>query len=125
MKMLFSHPQPYVDIRDPDNWTALWHAVYQDDEELVQLLLNSGLDIKATDIEALHDAAKQGHLAVVKLLLAKASIDINAKDRNNTTRGNDNHVAARLLAEPNIDINAVGQFKQPLPDRSTSLHHAV
>jgi ankyrin repeat protein len=34
-------------------------------------------------------------------------------------------VAARLLAEPNADINTVGQFETALPDRSTSLHHAV
>jgi ankyrin repeat protein len=34
-------------------------------------------------------------------------------------------VAARLLAEPNADINAVGQFERRLPDQSTSLHHGV
>jgi hypothetical protein len=67
-------------------------------------------------------------LAVVKLLLAEPSIDINAKDRNDATplwwatRGNYEHVAARLLAEPNADINTVGQFENPLP---TVLHHAV
>jgi ankyrin repeat protein len=70
-------------------------------------------------------------LAVVKLLLAEPSIDVNARDRNDATplwwatRGNHIHVAARLLAEPNVDINAISQFERPLPDRSTSLHHAV
>lgn len=41
------------------------------------------------------------------------------------TRGHHGHVAARLLAEPNLDVNAVGQFQASIPDRSTSLHHAV
>jgi ankyrin repeat protein len=34
-KMLLGHANSYVDIRDPDNWTALWHAVHQGDEDLV------------------------------------------------------------------------------------------
>jgi ankyrin repeat protein len=53
------------------------------------------------------------------VLLAEPSIDINAKDRNYATplwwatRGNYENVAARLLAEPNADINTVGQFETP------------
>jgi ankyrin repeat protein len=72
---------------------------------------------------ALHNAAKRERLAVVKLLLAELSIDINARDRNDAaplwwdTLGNYKHVAARLLTEQNADINAVAQFETPLPDR--------
>ncbi|KAF4232405.1 hypothetical protein CNMCM8980_004881 [Aspergillus fumigatiaffinis] len=59
---------------------------------------------------------------------AVPSIDVNAKDINHATplwwatRGNHRHVAARLLAEPNVNINAVGQLEGT---RSTSLHHAA
>ncbi|EAW13525.1 uncharacterized protein ACLA_055730 [Aspergillus clavatus NRRL 1] len=38
------------------------------------------------------------------------------------TRNDHDDVAARLLAKPNIDVNAVGQFEAPEPDRPTSLH---
>lgn len=34
-------------------------------------------------------------------------------------------LAALLLAEPNVDVNAVNQLERPFPDRSTSLHRAV
>lgn len=68
---------------------------------------------------------------MVKLLLVEPTIDINAADIDGATplwwatRGHHDHVAARLLAEPNLDVNAVGQFQASIPDRSTSLHHAV
>ncbi|KAF4170523.1 hypothetical protein CNMCM8694_004772 [Aspergillus lentulus] len=98
------------------------------------ILVRPRVDLLAQDRRgstALHDAAKRGHLPVVKLLLAEPSIDTNAKDRNGVTplwwatRGNYKHMAARLLAEPNVDINGVGQFDGPLPDRLTYLHDAV
>jgi ankyrin repeat protein len=134
-KMLLRHPKPYVGIRDPDGRTPLHLAAENGDLTIVRVLLNhTEVDLHAQNrwgSTALHCAAKRGHLAVVKLLLAELSIDINAKDRNDATplwwatRDNYEHVAARLLAEPNADINAVGHFERPLPDRSTSLHHAV
>jgi ankyrin repeat protein len=79
----------------------------------------------------LHEAAKRGHLAVIKLLLARPNTDINIEDGNWVTplwwatRRHHNRVAERLLEEPNPAVNAVSQFETPDPDRSTSLHHAV
>ncbi|KAF4231145.1 hypothetical protein CNMCM8980_005369 [Aspergillus fumigatiaffinis] len=52
-KMLLGHPEPYVGSQDSDNRTALWHAVQQGDEDLAQLLLDSGSDIYARDIDGL------------------------------------------------------------------------
>lgn len=71
---------------------------------------------------------KGGKLEVVKMLLAEPSIDVNVQDKNGATplwwatRNDHDDVAARLLAKQNIDVNAVGQFEAPEPDRSTSLH---
>ncbi|PKX89142.1 ankyrin repeat domain-containing protein, partial [Aspergillus novofumigatus IBT 16806] len=52
------------------------------------LLNHTQVDLHAQDwwkLIALHKAARQGHLPIVKLLLAELSININTKDRNGVT----------------------------------------
>jgi ankyrin repeat protein len=102
---------------------------------VVRVLWNHAqINLRAQDrwrSTALHEAAKRGHLAVIKLLLARPNTDINIEDGNWVTplwwatRRHHNRVAERLLEEPNPAVNAVSQFETPDPDRSTSLHHAV
>jgi ankyrin repeat protein len=72
-KMLLGHPQAHVDIQDADNQTALWHAVHQGDEELIQLLLNGSSDINARDIEGvtpLYVSIRQENMSLVQKMLS-------------------------------------------------------
>jgi hypothetical protein len=73
----------------------------------------------------LSHAACEGHTEIVKALLAAPNIDVNAKDRSDTTplshaaRWGHTEIVKALLAAPNIDVNA--------KDRSdtTPLSHAA
>jgi hypothetical protein len=83
--MLLGHANSYVDIRDPDNWTALWHAVHQGDEDLVQLLLDSGSDIHGSDMEdvtPLYLSIGQANVSMVQTLLR-----YSRRDRSTPTPG--------------------------------------
>jgi serine/threonine-protein phosphatase 6 regulatory ankyrin repeat subunit B len=71
-RMLLSHPRPYVNVRDSDDRTPLWHAVRVGNEETVQLLLEKGADTTTRDVEGmtpLHLAIKKGNLSILQTLL--------------------------------------------------------
>ena len=39
----------YVNMKDEESWTALWHAYSNSDEEIMTLLLKSGADKVSTN----------------------------------------------------------------------------
>ncbi|CEL05840.1 hypothetical protein ASPCAL06953 [Aspergillus calidoustus] len=106
-------------------------AVRRVDSAMVKLLLRHRfLDVnKVTQgkfsFTALHEAASDGCLSMVNLLLTRDDIDVNARDSHGrtplwwATRNNRPFVAKRLLAERGLDINAASA------GGSTSLHQAV
>jgi ankyrin repeat protein len=71
---------------------------------------------------ALHEAASDGCLSMVNLLLTRDDINVNARDSHGrtplwwATRNNHPFVAKRLLAERGLEINAASA------GGSTSLH---
>jgi ankyrin repeat protein len=74
-----------VHFRDAEESTALHYAVWKGHRELVELLLDSGADVNAHNVNdhwgttPLHAAAHSNHSALVKLLAEKGA-DLNAVD---------------------------------------------
>lgn len=82
-KILATKPDP--DARDPFGGTALHAAMFQKNMQIVELLIDYGLDINAigpaNGYTPLHDAVWADNREAVKLLLAKgAKPDVKAKD---------------------------------------------
>jgi ankyrin repeat protein len=82
-KILATRPDPSV--RDACGGTALHDAIFQDNLEVIKLLLDYGFDINATvpsnGYTPLHYCVWAGNLPALKLLLAyQADKSIKAKD---------------------------------------------
>ncbi|OJZ79597.1 hypothetical protein ASPFODRAFT_148864, partial [Aspergillus luchuensis CBS 106.47] len=119
--------------------------------EMVRLLVECGWYVNEVDVEGrtpIHCAAENGHDPVVQVLLTNEQLDVNARDHRKSTalheaaweghladrygctplwyatRHGHHNVALRLLEESNVIVNAVCRF-QTMPEKSTSLHHAV
>jgi ankyrin repeat protein len=63
-----------IEVKDTDNWTALYDAADSGNLEMIKLLLDRGAEIEAKDTDnwtALHGAADRGYLEVIKLLLGR------------------------------------------------------
>ncbi|KZT61104.1 ankyrin [Calocera cornea HHB12733] len=74
---------PDVNVKDSQGWTPLMIAVSAVRDDIVELLIGAGADVKAVNekgITALHYASSKGRYEIGKLLVA-AGADINAKDR--------------------------------------------
>lgn len=83
VRLLATHPDP--DARDSWGGTALHAAMFQDDLEIVRLLLAAGFDPNAigpkNGYTPLHDAVWAGNLPAAKLLVeAGARLDIAGHD---------------------------------------------
>ena len=72
-----------VNTRDPDGYTALQWAFWENHRETVKFLLAKGTDVNVKDNEGgtpLHGAAADGHKEIVELLIAGGA-DLNARDK--------------------------------------------
>lgn len=102
-----------VDSKDDEGWTPLSWAAQTGHVEIVRLLLEMGLDVKAEEKfreTALHRAAANAALTVARLLLEKGA-DIEAKTSEGWTAlqvaAKGGHEAiVRLLLENGADIEA-------------------
>lgn len=118
-----------VDTYTPGDGPLLIAAARLDDADMVRLLISHNADVNARgvfDMTALMDAANQGRIEVMKLLIPKA--DLEAKDENRNTAlcytvsasglGFDSQKqmeAASLLLSAGADINSgVGEGFTPL-----------
>lgn len=77
--------QPDPDERDSFGGTALHAAMFQNNLEIVELLIDAGLDVNAQGISngytPLHDAVWNNNLGAAKLLVQNgAKIDITSKE---------------------------------------------
>ena len=72
---------------DEDGWTALYHAVYNNNKSVVDFLLKCGADVNQLDDDkgtVLFWAANKGKVPIIKLLLKKgANVDVIDVDGNN------------------------------------------
>jgi tetratricopeptide (TPR) repeat protein len=96
-------------------WTTLHQGASDGDEDGVQLSLKNGAEIEARDKNgstALHYAARNGHLAIVQLLLEQNGININPKDNKGRTplvkavEGKHHEIVRLLLHHKESDANA-------------------
>ena len=73
--------------KNKNGHTALHFAAYRGFTNIVEILLNRGIDIISKDNDgdtALHLAAQEGHINIVEMLLNRG-IDINSKDNHGYT----------------------------------------
>jgi uncharacterized protein len=111
----------------PVSVASLVQYAAQGDEAIINLLLNTGLSVRAVEpnrrVTALHNAAANGHSRLCKLLIEQGA-DVNAKDINgftpliNAVYAGQNETM-RLLLENKADSNAVPK------SGSTALNIAV
>ena len=107
----------------PRNMTGLHLAAYFGLHETVADIEQDNMDVKDSDGQTpLLWAAKNGHKAVVKLLLAAEGVDVNVADGEygrtplawTTVRGDEN-VVKLLLATKGVDVNAKDTFDNSTP----------
>lgn len=102
-----------VDAQQSDGSTALLHAVYQGDVELVTALLDAGADPRHMNeygALAISEAAMQGNVAILRLLLEHGADANQANPEGETAlmiaARSGNLEAAELLLDHGADINA-------------------
>jgi len=106
-----------VDPNSQDDYgfrTALMEATYQNNPDIVKLLLRKGADVNLPNKEgrtALMGASGRGYSDIVKILLERPEIDVNLQDDEGTTAliaastvGHPSIVKA-LLECPELDVN--------------------
>jgi ankyrin repeat protein len=100
--------------KDNYGWTVLHAAVFCDSKELVQLLINKGVDVdaKASGMTPIDKAIDNEDREIIELLI-DGGVDINAKDdRGNTIlhkaayKGNQKIVELLIFIDRGADINA-------------------
>ena len=118
-------------IDDNDQNISLIDAVKNQDIERVNILINKGANVNLKDFNGrtpLHIASILGNVNIVKSLLAKDAIDVNAVDNLEAYQQTALHLATingycdiveLLLTAPEVNVNAKNRFKQ------TPLHLAV
>ncbi|KZO96536.1 ankyrin [Calocera viscosa TUFC12733] len=83
VELLLSHnPPPDVNIKDSQGWTPLMIAASAGQDDIVELLIGAGADVKAVNekgITALHYAASKGRHEIGKLLVASGA-DSSSRD---------------------------------------------
>lgn len=103
-----------ISYADADGITVVTQAAYVGLDELVEKMISKGANISVPNkegINALIAASSEGHVVIVKRLLASEGIDSNAKDKDGTNalmaasvRGHKDVV--QLLLENNALVNA-------------------
>ena len=125
-----------VNIKQPFGETALWHAVYDNRPELVDMFIAAGADVKANDIgfvkvgSILMYAAEANLSAIIKKLIA-AGADVNLRQEYGQTAlmwaAKANAVdAIQALLAAGADINVLSNYDSIYQQSSgTALMHAV
>ena len=106
-RLLASHPETQVNLRNPQGETALMLAALKGQEKLCRLLLERDADVNQPGWTALHYAASAGQVVVIKLLLENhAYIDAESPNRSTPLMMAAQYGtadAARLLLEAGAD----------------------
>jgi len=126
VKALLKDYPELVFSQDSDGQTPLHLAAWNDQRELVELLLVGKAEVNAKDKfgqTPLHLATDMGHKDVAKLLLASQA-EVNAKDNDGRTplhmpAAKGYQEVAELLLASNVEVNAKDKFGQ------TPLHYAA
>jgi ankyrin repeat protein len=108
-------------------WTALGYASFNEHTELVEILLDAGADVNATESDqatALHSACIHGYVEIVKLLLRHSpNLDLRDEDGKTALRiaveRAENGELVRMLLNANASVNIAAN------DGSTALHAVV
>ena len=113
---LLCMPDVEVDQGDNNGRTALHHAAYKKQADVVQLLIDAGADIEAKDTyrwPPLHKATEGGRLDIVKMLVS-AGADVRAPDDNGHTcifpasRQGHTDIVRYLVGLPEVEVNHRG-----------------
>lgn len=97
-------------VRDEDNWTSLHWAVWENHDNVVELLLEAGIDkdVNTNFGTALHIAAGNGNYKIVEKLL-DAGVDFNLTTNDCTALDdaikNGHPKIAKLLLDKGVECN--------------------
>jgi len=116
-----------VDEDDEHNWRPIFHAVIWRQQQIVQLLIDSGADLAAHDGDVLHYAAEvPGNKAILALLIQYGALDAHVRPTDDMSRqffaalflGNVARVGTLLDRRPALAAENDGRGDAPL-------HHAA
>ncbi|GFF94054.1 hypothetical protein IFM60648_10288 [Aspergillus lentulus] len=126
LRMLLCHMAEGVNAYNYDGYQPLLLAVRRGDSSMVKLLLShKDIDVNKRGrgrygFTALHQAAYDGCLSILNMLLAHPGTDINAKDEWGTTplwwatKSGHCLVVKRLLAESTLELDGFVELLSPL-----------
>ncbi|XP_062611592.1 putative ankyrin repeat protein RF_0381 [Saccostrea cucullata] len=111
---LVKHFSNLLEMRDNDGWTALHSACFGGSKEIVNFLLNKGLDINALSNDGksiLHIACFSGKFEVCKYLVENNPHLLHVRDKSSETVLHDaawggNVQIVELLIEKKMDVNS-------------------
>ena len=87
VRYLLCLPEVDVNLRNDDNKTALQHAVFMKETDIVQLLIDAGAEVNTQNNEGhspLYVACKSGELDIVKMLV-RAGAGVSVADNDGYT----------------------------------------
>ena len=92
VSLLLSRPDIHPDFQENDGWTALMFAAYFDHPEIVQILLNHGIDLSVRNVHgqtALSLAQEFGRADVVRVIEERVAYinDIQAQQQQQQEQG--------------------------------------
>jgi ankyrin repeat protein len=133
---LLNNPDIDVNSPDKDGYGPLFAAIEKDNIEIFNKLIDSQkIDINKSfeTFTPLMIIATLNKVAIVKLLLARSDIDVNAKTNDGITaliaavKNNNDDIVKLLLTRSDIDVNANFSIESEYTDRSdkyTALSYA-
>src|SRR5690348_7371337 len=120
--LLDAKPRPDVNVRTADGTSALHWAVYHNDADLVDRLIEAGADVNAKNdygATPMSEAAVVGNVQVLRKLLA-ARADVESPNGDGQTAlmviaRTSNVPAAKLLISKHANVNAIEQWRGQSP----------
>ena len=87
VKILLDARMTRVSAQDPDGWTVLHFATWNNDIRAIEALKEAGADFSVRNNDGqtpMHLAAKNGHVDAIKAL-KEAGADVSAQDKDGRT----------------------------------------
>ena len=108
-------------VQNNSGWTLLYQAVYNDNEKMVQMLLEKGVDVNIPNNDGwtpLYQAVFKRNKRIAKMLLERDDVNVNAQNKKKWTAlhlavfNGDTDLVEELLNKEGIDISLLNDEGQ-------------